>query len=318
MHKIKTQTVLKQLTVMKKLKYFDISWFSSVDGPGTRVVLYLSGCHLRCPWCHSPHSWEISSPLFFFESCCHKCGICVDTCPNHVHSILNGTHLLDRSNCIKCGICIENCPSSDINKWNSGALGFAGKTTEVSELYQLLKPQLELLKEIGGLTVSGGDPLLQSEALSELLEICVKEGIHTTVETSATLGKTHIQDLLPFVDNWLIGMRPYKADKSEDRKQLLENIDYLANHNPKSITIRTPIIPGYTDTQSTYDTIIETMQNNNLDSIEILPYNPYSENYYKAMGLNFSLTGTQPPDNEKMEQIRSVFTSAGINAKIVN
>ncbi len=303
---------------LNKLKYFDISWISSVDGPGTRVVLFLQGCHLRCPWCHSPHSWEIESSLFFFECRCQLCGRCVDSCPSQIHKITNGTHLLDRSNCIKCGVCIENCPSSNAYKWNTSALGFTGKTMEVSELYHLLKPQLELLRSIGGLTVSGGDPLLQSEALAELLEICVKEGIHTTVETSATVDKKYIEDLLPFVDNWLIGLRPSKVDKPEDWKQLLENIEFLATHNPQSIIIRTPIIPEFTDTQLTYDTIIEIMQHNSLKSIEILPYNPYSENYYKAMGLKFSLGGTQSPSNDEMARIKHVFTTVGIDAKIVN
>jgi len=241
----------------------------------------------------------------------------VDICPNGVHKISNGAHLVDRSHCIRCGACIEICPSSDINKWNTSALGFVCKELEVGELYQILKPQLDLLKDIGGLTISGGDPLLQSEALAELLKICSMNGIHTTVETSATLNKKHIEDLLPFVDHWLIGLRPTKTDKVEDWKQLLTNIELLAAHNPNQITIRTPIIPGYTNTQIAYDMIIEVMHTNGIKSIEILPYNPYSENYYKAMGLKFPLEGTQLLSEEELIQIKSVFTSAGIHTEIV-
>lgn len=302
---------------MGKLKYFDISWFSSVDGPGTRVVLYLLGCHLRCPWCHSPHSWELSSPLLFFESRCRKCGSCEYICPNQVHKISNGIHLIDRSRCIQCGECIEICPSSDRNKWNTSALGFVGKELEVSELYQRLKPQLSLLKHIGGLTVSGGDPLLQSEALAELLKSCSLDGFHTTVETSATLNTKSVEELLPFVDRWLIGFRPTDTDNAEDRKRLLANIELLAAHNPNKITIRTPIIPGYTNTQAAYDTIIGVMLTHGIKSIEILPYNPYSENYYKAMGIEFPLRGTQLPSEEELIRIKGVFTSAGIEANIV-
>ncbi|NOU18013.1 MAG: glycyl-radical enzyme activating protein [Bacteroidales bacterium] len=302
---------------MNILKYFDISWFSSVDGPGTRVVLYLLGCNLRCPWCHSPHSWETSSPLLYFESRCTKCGCCVDICPNGVHEVSNGIHLVNHSQCNQCGACIEICPSSDINKWNTSALGFAGKDIEVSELYQLLKPQLDLLKGIGGLTVSGGDPLVQSKALVELLKICSADGIHTTVETSATLNKKHIEELMPYVNHWLIGLRPSRTDKVEDWKQLLSNIELLAAHNPDQITIRTPIIPGYTNTQIAYDMIIEVMRSNRIKSIEILPYNPYSENYYKAMGIEYPLKGTQVPSKEELIGVKDNFTSAGIKAKIV-
>lgn len=303
---------------MNKLKYFDISWFSNVDGPGTRVVLFLSRCNLRCPWCHSPHSWETSSPLLFFESRCQKCGKCVDTCPNGVHKILNGVHYIDRSQCNKCNACIENCPSSDISKWSASALGFAGKEMEVGELYEQLKPQLDLLKNIGGLTVSGGDPLVQSNALAELLKVCTADGIHTTVETSATLNKRHIEELLPYVNHWLIGLRPSHTDRVEDWKQLIMNIELLAAYNPNQITIRTPIIPGYTNTQIAYDMIIEVMRANGIKSIEILPYNPFSESYYNAMGLEYPLKGTQPPSKEEIIEIKSVFTSAGLKAKIVD
>lgn len=303
---------------MNKLQYFDISWFSSVDGPGTRVVLFLSGCHLRCPWCHSPHSWETTSPLLFFETRCQKCGKCADSCHNGVHKFFNGTHQINRNLCNKCGVCIENCPSSDINKWSTSALGFAGKMIEVDELYQLLKPQLDLLKHIGGLTVSGGDPLLQSKPLAELLKLCLADGIHTAVETSATLNEKHIKELFPFVNHWLIGLRPSRSDKVEDWKQLLKNIELLAKYNPNRITIRTPIIPGYTDAQIAYDMIIEVMHANRINSIEILPYNLYSESYYKAMGLEFLLNETQPLSKDEIIGIKRVFTSAGLNVKIVD
>lgn len=303
---------------MSKIHYFDIAWFSSVDGPGTRVVLFLSGCNLRCPWCHSPHSWKTTSPLLFFESRCRNCGKCAEACPAGVHKFLNGLHHIDRSPCNRCGACIENCPSSAMNKWSTGALGFAGKETEVGELFALLKPQLDLLKHIGGLTVSGGDPLIQSKALAELLKICSAEGIHTTVETSATLNQSHIEELRPYVGHWLIGLRPSPADKEEDRKQLLKNIELLAAYDPDRISIRMPVIPGYTNTSSTYETIIEVMHANGIKSIEILPYNPYSESYYNAMGLEYTLKGTPSPGEEEMTGIKDIFASAGLNATIIN
>ena len=302
---------------MSKLKYFDISWISSVDGPGTRVVLFLQGCHLRCPWCHSPHSWKTESSLLFFESRCQLCGSCEDICPNNVHSISNGIHLVDRSKCNKCGLCVESCPVSDVNKWNSGALGFTGNEMEVSELYELLKPQLDIFKSIGGLTISGGEPLLQSEALIELLKICSQEGVHTTVETSATLDKKQIEPLLPLVDHWLIGLRPSSVDKSQDWNRFLENITILAEHNSKNITIRTPIISGYTNTENCYELIKEIMLANKIQSIEILPSNPYAGSYYTALGLKFPMEGIPLPDEKEVKQFKAFFDASGLEAKIV-
>ncbi len=308
----------QKMNSSNKLKYFDISWFSSVDGSGSRVVLFLQGCHLRCPWCHAPHSWHTVSPLLFFESSCQLCGSCVDVCANKVHSISKGIHHVDRGKCKRCGSCIESCPTSDLNKWNKGALGFAGKEMEVHALYQLLKPQLDLLKSIGGLTISGGEPLLQSESLATLLKICSQEGIHTTVETSATLDKKHIEPLLPLVDHWLIGIRPSSADKSSDWDLLLENIKIIAGHNPKNISIRTPIISGYTNTNICYALIKEIMLANEIQSIEILPANPYAGSYYKALGMEYPMEGMPLPDEKEMRQCKAFFDLSGIEAKIVN
>ena len=105
-----------------KLSYFDITWFSTKDGQAPQVVLFLQGCHLRCPWCHSPHSWEIPSPLLFFAERCILCGACIGICPKQVHQIIKMRHIINRCLCIQCGACLKNCPASRTGTWNSNAL----------------------------------------------------------------------------------------------------------------------------------------------------------------------------------------------------
>ena len=132
-----------------------------MDGPGNRVVLYLQGCHLRCPWCHSPHSWDMkSSPLLFLEKKCTLCGQCVKACPQGVHRIENRKHFIDRSKCTKCGKCITACPNSIANSMD-GALSLPTTEIPVEELYSKIKPQLDMFKRNGGITLSGGEALLQ-------------------------------------------------------------------------------------------------------------------------------------------------------------
>ncbi len=338
------------------LKYFDISWFSSVDGPGTRVVLFLQGCHLRCPWCHSPQSWDTTSPLFFFENRCTLCGACVAACPNNVHSITervaptthdfnkrysiqkessqknknfthsgtDGKHFLERSLCERCGACIESCPVSRADRWNSGALGFPGSEMEARDLFRLLEPQLEMLRDIGGLTLSGGEPLLQPGPLLELLSLCAAANIHTALETSLSLPRKHFEPLIGKVDLWLIGLRPTalentdkKKDRLDDWERVLDNLEFLAARGSNNITVRTPVIPGYTDREECLKKIGDVMAVNNISVIEILPYNPYSIHYYEAAGVPYSLNGTKPVGQTELKRICDYFSGRGFAARIV-
>lgn len=305
-----------------EIQYFDISWFSSVDGPGTRVVLFLLGCSLRCPWCHSPQSRETTPSLFFFEQRCIRCGACVSACPRNVHRISGGRHYIDRTRCQNCGTCIKNCPASKTDKWNTGALGFPGSRVEVDKLYRLLKPQLHLLKNIGGLTISGGEPLLQTPAVAQLLTLAAADGIPTTVETSASVPRHHIQALVKLVDHWLIGLRPLNAKKVSTEKTgnldlVVENLEFLASLRPDNITIRTPIIPGYTDSKASFARIKGIMEYNNITSIELLPCNPFAAHYYEAMGIPYPLNPVKQLNEEELKSIAAYFTTPGVRTKIV-
>ena len=134
------------------ISYFDISWASSFDGPGTRVVLYLLGCQLRCPWCHSPHTWERSPKLMFFENSCLLCGSCEKACPNNVHKVNDDSHQIDRLHCEACGRCVDACPTVISKKSLDGALLLTGQKDDPKTLFRRMEPQLALLKDIGGLT----------------------------------------------------------------------------------------------------------------------------------------------------------------------
>lgn len=306
------------------LKYFDISWFSSVDGPGTRVVLFLQGCHLRCPWCHSPQSWHAKSPMFFFESRCNLCGACVAACPNDAHNIRDGKHLLERDLCEGCGACIESCPVSRADRWNTGALGFPGSEMEAPDMFRLLEPQLEMLRNIGGLTLSGGEPLLQADELPELLSLCTDANIHTALETSLTLPREAFELLLDQVDLWLVGLRPaVLKDGDKEKKRLgdwgavMKNLEFLAARCRDDIIIRTPVIPGYTDDRECLKIIGDAMTANHLSTIELLPYNPYSGHYYEAGGISYPLKETKQAGESKMNRICAYFSGRGFSARIV-
>lgn len=138
-------------------KYRAIGWLSTKDGPGNRVVVYMQGCPVQCPWCHSPHSRYDISPLFFQKRLCRLCGKCEAVCPNQVHKVTPTEHFIDRDKCIHCGKCISACPYSTVAASNS-VLSMPTVRQETGELFELLRPQLDLDRKSGGITLSGGGP----------------------------------------------------------------------------------------------------------------------------------------------------------------
>lgn len=299
------------------LYYFDIAWLSRYDGPGHRVVLYLQGCNLRCPWCHSPHSQIINKPsLLFFPSRCLYCGSCAQVCHNDVHKVTEENHTLCRDKCTGCGKCIDACPVSHRDRI-SGALAQPAKKITVAELWRLLYPQLDMLRSIGGLTVSGGEALLQSKVLHELLLLCKGDGIHTTVETSGALPQKHFEDIAHLTDCWLYGLRPTPLYNPPHAELITQNLAFLTTTQSR-IIIRTPIMSGITDSHTSLAHIAQTMEANRLHEIQLLPFNRETSHYYHALGLECEVGVEAVVEPEHMESIRTFFAKRNILATTIH
>jgi pyruvate formate lyase activating enzyme len=267
-----------------QINYFNISWISTDDGPGKRVVLFLQKCHLDCAWCHSPHSQGESSPLLYFSNLCLNCGVCIETCPSNAHAIKNNEHTINRDKCRKCGECISTCP---VSNENGGALALPTKSVNVHSLYHKIQPQLLLLKEIGGLTISGGEPLLQVKAVRELLKLCKQDNIHTAVETSGIIPVKDYEKISSLVDCWLLGFRlTTNKEKIDDHLYNIfsESLSYLANLSNSKIIARIPIIPNHTAFIEYYDKVIKLLKSYKINDIDLLPYNIHTSLYYNACG----------------------------------
>jgi glycyl-radical enzyme activating protein len=283
----------------ERLSYFNISWYSETDGPGKRLVLFLQGCPLNCVWCHSPHSQLEESPLLYFNTLCQKCRRCETACPNAVHEFREDQHFLNREKCTRCGACVEACPqSSTLNQ--RGALVLPTRHADVSSLFETLKPHLDLLKNVGGITFSGGEPLRQSAALSQLAKKCKEYGFHTALETSGIVPLSSISLLSPYIDTWLVGMRLVtSADDSNARyleNQTRRTLLFLKQVAGNNVIVRIPVIPGFTTTEAYLTTARQILKDYHITNVEILPFNPETSHYYQAMGLpaqvNYDLSQT--------------------------
>ncbi|MBI9052921.1 MAG: radical SAM protein [Bacteroidales bacterium] len=289
------------------IKYFNIDWISNNDGPGKRLVLFLQKCHLECAWCHSPHSQGECSPLLFFSGLCIKCGACVDSCTSNVHTIINDVHQIERGLCLLCGDCIKACPSSNEEK---GALVLPTKSVDVNILYKKLRPQLLMLKDIGGITISGGEPLLQAEAVKLLLKLCKQDDINTAIETSGIISVKNYKILSSLVDTWLLGFRLTTNEEKIDGKLLKifsESLSYLSKLPNTQILARIPVIPNHNTFDEYYNKVLELLNNNNIQNVDLLKYNAHTSHYYKAIGKDFNDKELIDLTNSKYENAKTYF-----------
>lgn len=295
------------------ITYFSINWLSETDGPGQRLVLFLQGCPLDCVWCHSPHSQPRQSPLLYFETLCIHCRRCEDTCAQGVHSFIDGQHIIERDRCIECRSCLEACPQSSEFARGS-ALALPTRESDVDTLFEQIKPQLELLQEVGGITFSGGEPLLQLESLTLFAKKCKEAGFHTALETSGIVPLQSLKMIEPYIDTWLFGMRLVTGTSTHSslylEKQTRKALQFLTKIKNASVIVRIPVVPGYTNTNSYLETARGIIREYKIEHLELLQHNRESAHYYNAMD---SCTLVEYNEQEAITTYKSVSDFFNIN-----
>ena len=178
----------------KKLKVTEIQRFCMHDGPGVRTTVFLKGCPLNCEWCHNPETKKGSAEILFYKNKCIGCKSCVSVCTQNAHEIGN-THEIDRQKCIVCGECAKICPTN--------AIELSGKDMSVNEILSIIEKDKAFYGKVGGVTLSGGEPLLQKDNALELLSACKNVGLSTVVETCGHVDSEVIKKAVPLVDVFL-------------------------------------------------------------------------------------------------------------------
>ncbi len=281
---------------------FDIQRFSIHDGPGIRTTVFLKGCPLHCAWCHNAEGLSPESVLFYNREACLHCGRCVEICPAKAHTFTEKGHSIDFSRCKKCFACARVC--------HSKALKVIGKKMCAEEVIgEVLRDKSFFDFSGGGLTLSGGEPLMQGDFSVEIARLAKENGLSVCVETSGFAPKETVLAIAPFVDLFLFDFKisdekVHQKYTGVSGKKILENLSLL-NEMKKEIVLRCPIIPGCNDTREHYRAIARLAEEtDSVTAIRLEPYHPYGLKKYEAVGLLPSYTRKEGMEEEKAKKAR--------------
>jgi len=292
-------------------RVFDIQRFSIHDGPGIRTTVFLKGCPLRCIWCHNPEGISPDVDLSFIPGNCIGCGYCFRTCPNGAHRMEGDRHVLDRSKCVKCGACTREC--------YAGALELVGRDMTVREVVdEVLRDKPFYETSDGGMTLSGGEPMMQIDFTEALLIAARENGLHCCVETCGCVEFSRFERVLPHVDLFLYDIKETDRQRHIEytgapNDRILSNVRKLHDLGAR-ILLRLPVVPGLNDRDEHFEALAELARNMpRIEGAEIMPYHRLGVGKVERLGLSRDgLVDCAPPDKETQAQWAARLEQLGV------
>ena len=283
---------------------FDIERFSTADGPGIRTVVFFKGCNLHCYWCHNPESIRAYPELEYDPTECIGCGGCKDICPTGAVS----GHGFERDLCARCFACTRSCPS--------GARKVIGTHRSLESCMQEIREDLAFYSRSGGgVTLSGGEVLLQSSFAAALLKQWREEGIHTAIESNLCFPEETVGKVAPWLDLAMADIKhmdtaAHEKATGRGNEQVLANLRLLDSLGIPLI-VRTPIIPGFNDTEENIRSTAEFLKKlQNLRYYELLSYNPMGNDKRKRLG--YPVPEIAVPKKETVQALAAIAQGTGI------
>ena len=292
----------------------NIQRFSIHDGPGIRTTVFLKGCNLRCFWCHNPEDIRPAAEVQFFPERCIACEACVEACDKGAHLFLeDGCHLFLRDLCDACGACIDTC-------YAKGLVLVGSRMNTAQVVNEVMQDQAFYTESGGGITISGGEPLLQFDFTYDILARCRELGIHTAIETAANFPWERVAAILPVTD--LVMMDIKHMDSETHRRctgapneRILSNARRLGQE-AQPLIIRTPIVPGVNDSVEQVSAIASFVaQLPNLLYYELLPYHPMAKSKYRSLDLVYQAEELVSPSREKVAELAAAAEAQGIRVR---
>ena len=299
---------------MRTGNIFDVKQYALHDGPGIRTTVFLKGCPLCCQWCHNPEGIVASSQILYRKNRCIGCGECLLACPEDALLLTPEGVITNSSLCKSEGACADVCPAK--------ARELVGKTVSPEEIIEIVKKDLPFYSQSGGgVTFSGGEPLMQPEFLFDCLKLCGQEGIHRAVDTSGYAEIKIIKQIARETDLFLFDLKFMDSEKHRhytgvSNPLILANLKYLARSGSR-VTIRFPLIPGVNDNDENIELMGMFLRIlPEIETVHILPYHRYQENKYVHLNTAYMVKDIPLFTPDDLSRVKKRLENFGLKVDI--
>ncbi|HEY8804563.1 MAG TPA: glycyl-radical enzyme activating protein [Clostridium sp.] len=289
---------------------FNIQKYSIHDGPGIRTVVFFKGCHLKCLWCSNPESQYGSPQLSFDDSTCDGCLNCLNICPQEHITLVNNKITFSENNCIGCLSCVNACPKA--------SLTMLGKFRSLDYIMKEIMKDKDFYEESnGGVTLSGGDALVQHEFAITLLKLLKEQGIHTACETTGYATPAVFKCFIENVDLLLFDIKHYDSQKhyaytNVYNETIILNLKTAINQG-KDVIIRIPVIPGFNNSLEDAQSFCMLLKEVGAMKLNLLPFHQFGQKKYSLLNKEYKFYGVPQLHEEDLLAYKEIFIKNGLD-----
>lgn len=302
---------------MRKANYmqtgviFNIQKFSINDGPGIRTVIFFKGCPLHCKWCANPESQLAKIQILWDKKKCLHCHHCLEICPQKAISLKDNNIFIDTNKCTLCKQCINTCPQK--------ALTSEGKIKTVQQVLDIvLQDEVFYEESDGGITLSGGEFLMQTQFAEELLIAAKEKNLHTCCETTGFCTPEKFQHIIQYIDYILFDLKHWNSQKhlegtGIDNKLILTNMKYAISTG-KKVLPRIPVIPKFNDSLEDAKKFCDVLHAVGSNQCQLLPFHQFGENKYHLLNKQYAYENQPALHREDLQEYLQIFLDNNIHA----